>query len=259
VIERSGASGKSDQLGDLARALVAGKPALIVAATSGSVSASMAATTTIPIVFAAVGEPVQQGFVASLARPGGNVTGTTFRHEVFGKLVELVRATLPAVRRIAAFELEGDPVSKRVSGRFQDAATALGVKLDIVRTQVGEDLARAFAELRSLKSEALVLSPQYPNQAKRIGELASSARLPTFGSFSVYAEQGVLMSYANDPILPWTRAAVLVDKILRGAKPADLPVEEPERFVMVVNQRTARAIGITVPQDVLLRADRVIE
>ena len=160
---------------------------------------------------------------------------------------------------MAAFELEGDPVSKRVSGRFGDAAKALGYKLDIVRTRAGEDLAKAFAELRSLKSEALVLSPQYPRQAKRIGELASSARLPTFGSFSVYAEEGGLMSYANDPILPWTRAAVLVDKVLKGAKPADLPVEEPERFVMVVNLRTARAIGIAVPKDVLLRADRVIE
>ena len=259
TIEFWGDAGKSDLLGEQARILAGSNPALIVAGTSGSVRALMAATSSVPIVFIAVGEPVQQGFVASLARPGANVTGTTFRHEVFLKLVELVRATLPAVGRLAAFELEGDPVSKRVSGRFIDAALAMGLRLDIVRTRYGEDLGRAFGELRGLKSEALLISPQYPPQAKEIADRAIRVRLPAFGSFTRYAEAGALMSFANDLLLPWTRAAALVDKILRGAKPADLPVEEPERFVMTVNQRTARAIGIAIPQSVLLRADKVIE
>ncbi len=259
VIEGRWGDGKSERLAALARELIALKPAVIFAGTGLAVENLKQATSVVPIVFGNIGEPVERGFVASLARPGGNITGTTFRHEVFGKLVELVRDTLPAARRIAALEHETDPVAKRVTAHFAQAATALGTPLSIVRAQRADDLERAFAELRDLNAQALLLPPQFSPQAKLVAELAIKARLPAFGTLGWFADTGCLISLFNDTALTYARAAVLIDKILKGAKPADLAVESPERFEMVVNLKTARSLGITIPQGVLLRADRVIE
>ena len=258
VIEGRWGDGKSERLAALARELIALKPAVIFALTGLAVENLKQATSVVPIVFGNIGEPVERGFVASLARPGGNITGTTFRHEVFGKLVELVRDTLPAARRIAALEHETDPVAKRVTAHFAQAATTLGTPLSIVRARL-DDLERPFAELRDLNAQALLLPPQFSPQAKLVAELAIKARLPAFGTLGTFAEAGSLVCLFNNTALTYARAAVLIDKILKGAKPADLAVESPERFEMVVNLKTARSLGITIPQGVLLRADRVIE
>ncbi len=259
VLEGRWGEGNIDRLPALAKELIALEPAVIFAQTGTAVGALKQATTRVPIVFANIGEPVERGFVASLARPGGNITGTTFRAEVFGKLVELVRDTLPATKRIAALELETDPVAKRVTAHFESAAATLGISLSIARTQRVDDLERPFAELRDLKAQAVLLPPQFFPQAKTVVELAGRGRLPTFGSLGSFADAGGLISLYNDTALTFERAAVMLDKILKGAKPADLAVEEPERFVMVVNLKTAKALGLRIPQLVLLRADRVIE
>lgn len=259
VIEGRWGDGRIDRLPVLAKELIALEPAVIFALTGPAVGALKLATARVPIVFANIGEPVERGFVASLARPGGNITGTTFRAEVFGKLVELVRDTLPAVKRIAALELDTDPVAKRVTAHFERAAAALGISLSIVRTKHVDDLERPFAELRDLKVQAVLLPPQFYPQAKAVVERAGRERLPAFGSLGRFADAGGLISLYNDTALTFERAAVMIDKILKGAKPADLAVEEPERFVMVVNLKTARVLGLTIPQSVLVRADRVIE
>ncbi len=259
VIEGRWGEGKIDRLPVLAQELIALEPAVLFAQTGPALEALKQATARIPIVFANIGEPVERGYVASLARPGGNITGTTFRAEVFGKLVELVRDTLPAAKRIAALELDTDPVAKRVSAHFERAAAALGISLTIVRTRRPDDLERAFADLRDLRAQAVLLPPQFYPQAKAVVERATSARLPVFGSLGLYADAGGLVSLYNDTALTFERAAVMIDKILKGAKPADLAVEEPERFVMVVNLKTAKALGLTIPQSVLLRANRLIE
>ena len=164
-----------------------------------------------------------------------------------------------APRRIGWLSLDTDPVAKRVTAHFERAAATLGISLSIVRTQRVEVLERAFSELRNLKAQAVLLPPQFYPQAQAVMERAGRDRLPVFGSLGQFADAGGMISLYNDPALTFERAAVMLDKILKGARPADLAVEEPERFVMVVNQRTARAIGIRIPQSVLIRADRVIE
>ena len=164
-----------------------------------------------------------------------------------------------APRRIGWLSLDTDPVAKRVTAHFERSAATLGISLSIVRTQRVEVLERAFSELRNLKAQAVLLPPQFYPQAQAVMERAGRDRLPVFGSLGQFADAGGMISLYNDPALTFERAAVMLDKILKGARPADLAVEEPERFVMTVNQRTARAIGIRIPQSVLIRADRVIE
>lgn len=258
VFERRWAGGAVKTLPEIARNLLALKPALVIAESSPATAALQKETSSVPIVFANIGEPVEQGFVASLARPGANITGTTFRFELMRKLPELVRDTLPEARRIALLEDERFKVSKRVSMRFGEAASALGYKLDIVPAGSGE-FERAFAELTRLRTQVLLLPPQYVGQAGKLSELAMRAKLPAFGNYREYAEAGALLSNYSDRSEGFQRVAVMADKILKGAKPADLPVEEPERMYLAVNLRTARALGIKVPQSVLVRADEVID
>ena len=258
VIERRWAAGELEELRDHSRTIVAVKPALIVAAASPTVAAFQKETTTIPILFANVGEPVEQGFVASLARPGGNLTGTTFRFELMRKLPELVRDTLPDVRRLALLEDERYKVSKRVTMRIGEAANALGYKLDVIHAGAGE-FERAFAGLARTKAQVLLLPPQYVAHGVKIASLAMKAKLPTFGNYIEYARDGALMSIYTDAAEGYERIAVMASKILKGAKPADLPVEEPERMYLAVNMRTAKSLGIKIPQSVLVRADKVIE
>lgn len=258
VVERRWSGGNSLTLPELARGLVELNPAIVIAESSPATAALQKQTRTVPILFANIGEPVEQGFVAGLARPGGNITGTTFRYELMRKLAELVRETLPTARRVALLEDERFAVSKRVSMRYGEAATVLGYKLDIVPAGAGE-FERAFAELARIKSQALILPPQYFPQAGKLADLAMRARLPTFGNYRQYAEAGSLACNYTDSAEGVQRVAVMADRILKGARPADIPVEEPERMYIVVNLRTARALDIKVPQSVLLRADEVIE
>ena len=212
-----------------------------------------------PIVFTNIGEPVEQGFVASLARPGGNITGTTFRFELMNKLVELIRDTLPATSRLALLEDERVLVSKRVTMHASQAASALGYKLNVVRAKGPDDMERALAELVRSKTQVLILPPQYVGIAKQMADLALGARLPTFGSFREFAAAGALLSNYSDSAEGSRRAAGIADKILKGATPAVLLVEEPERLYLAINLRTAKALGIKIPQSVLVRADEVIE
>jgi putative ABC transport system substrate-binding protein len=251
--------GKGELLPGRGRELLALGPALIVTTSSPATAAMKKETRSVPIVFANVGEPVEQGFVESLARPGGNVTGTTFRFELFAKLVDLVRETLPAAQRIALLEDERFSVSKRVTMRVGEAASALGYKLHVARVKGEENLDAAFTELVRLKVQALLLPPQLVREADKIAERAAQARLPTFGNLREFSVAGALLSNYNDWREAFQRAAVMAHRILKGAKAADLPVEEAERLYLIVNLRTARALGITIPRSVLLRADEVIE
>jgi len=259
VLDQRWTENKDDALPHLARELVALNPALIFATSSPVAVALQKETRSVPILLVNVGEPVEQGFVASMARPGGNITGTTFRFELMRKLVELVRDTLPEARRIALLEDERFTVSKRVTTRFGEAARALGYKLNVVHLKGMEGLELAFEELVRDKTQALILPPQYVGQAKTVAALAIKARIASFGNFHAYAEVGALLCNYTKPAEGYQRLAVMADKIFKGAKPADLPVEEPDRLYLVVNQRTAKALGIKVPQSVLLRADEVIE
>jgi len=260
VFERRYAHGHLGELSTLARELIALNPAVIVTASSASVAALKSETKTVPIVFATAADPVEQGFVASLARPGGNITGVTLRSEINGKLVEFIRETLPSVRRIAVLEHESDPVAKRASASYQRAAATLRFQLSIVRVKRVEELKRAFADIARGNAEVLVVPEQslFDSNGKRIAELAMKARLPSF-STRRFTEDGGMLSYYSDRRENYRRAAVLVDKILKGAKPADLPVEEPDRYALVINMRVAKALGITIPQSILARADEVIQ
>ncbi|MBI3371499.1 MAG: ABC transporter substrate-binding protein [Betaproteobacteria bacterium] len=260
VFEMRESEGRVDKLPALARELVALNPAVIVTAASAPIAALKRETTTVPIVFGTAAEVVEQGFVASFARPGGNITGVTLRGELRGKLVELIRETLPSARRIAVLEHESDAISRRASADYQRVNAMLGNQSRIVRLKGIEDLERAFEEIARARSEALIVGTMalFELHRKRIVELALKARLPVFSTMRS-GEEGSLLSYSSDQTENFRRVAVLVDKVLKGAKPADLPVEQPDRFVLEINLRVAKALGIKIPRSVLIRADKVIE
>jgi putative ABC transport system substrate-binding protein len=241
---------------------VALKPAVIVTSGSLAVSALQKETRTVPIVFGSAGDPVEQGFAKSLARPGGNITGVTLRMEISAKQVELAREMLPLARRIVALEHEGEAaVANRITEGFRSGASARGLELSVVRVKGVEELEHAFAEAARSKAD-IVISPAltlFALHARKLGEIAVKYRLPLVGGFRENALEGALFSYYSDLPENWRRAAVLVDKILKGARPAELPLEQPDRFLLVINLRTAKTLGITIPATVMLRADEVIE
>jgi putative ABC transport system substrate-binding protein len=260
-IEYRWAEGKDERLPGLAADLVRLKVDVIVAGV-GAVEAAKRATTTIPIVMPVSNDPVRVGLVASLARPGGNITGlTSLSRELPGKWMELLKEALPRVSRVAVlWDPAGDPGQVSTS---EAAARSLGVRLHVLK--VGDRTAGfepAFAEARKNDAEALIVlgSPFFYVHRTRLVELAAKHRLPT-----IYAQRefvigaGGLMSYGADYGHQFRRAATYVDKILKGAKPADLPVEQPTKFELVINMKTAKTLGLTIPASVLTRADRVIE
>ena len=260
VIEFRFSEGRFEVLTPLARELIALKPDVIVTATPQAIEAFKHETKSIPIVFGAAGNVVERGLVASLARPGGNITGVTLRTEIFPKIVQLIRETLPSARRVAVLEQEGDASGPRSSEDYRQPALAMGFQLSIVRVKREEDFERAFAEMSRGKAEALIV-PQtglFSLHVKAIGEGALKARLPIY-SPGRFVRFGGLLSYNSSALENYRRAAVMVDKIFKGVKPADIPVEEPDRFSLVINLKTAKALGIVIPQSVLLRADEVIE
>lgn len=262
AIEFRAADGNLDRLRELARELVTLKPAVIVTSGSSAVSALQRETRTVPIVFGSAGDPVEQGFVKSLARPGGNITGVTLRVEISAKQVELAHEVLPRARRIVALEHEGEAaVANRITESFRTAALAHSLELKVVRVKRVEELERAFAE--AARSEAdIVIAPAltlFALHKRKLAELAAKYRLPLVGGFRENALEGALLSYYSDLPENWRHAGVIVDKILKGARPAELPLEQPDRFLLVINLRAARALGITIPPAVVLRADEVIE
>lgn len=261
VLELRGAGLQAGQLPALARELVGLEPAVIVTGGSAAIRALRNETSNLPIVFGSADDPVAQGFIHSLPRPGGNVTGVALRAEVDEKLVELAREVLPAARRLGLLVIEGDPVTQRILARVQRAAAVLGFAFASLQVNRVEDFDAAIAEARLRKLEAL-LAPSMSlliQNAPRLTQLAIEARLPLFGNDRRYSLVGGLLSYTSDLAEHYRRAAVLVAKILKGANPGELAVEQPDRYAMVINLRTAKTLGLSIPQAVLLRATEVIE
>ncbi len=265
-IEYRDAEGKTERFAAMAAELVALKVDVIV--TSGGSLAALAAkqaTTTVPIVFTAVGDPVGEGLVTSLARPGGNVTGlSVLSPELVIKSLELIKQAVPGASRVALL-LKPDAMPDRArKDRLKAAdvaARALGVWLQVVEARGPADFDRAFSDMTKALAGALTLvsTPVFDNERRRLVDLAAKNRLPTVYSFKAYVEAGGLMSYGPDLADLHRRAATHVDKILKGTKPADLPVEQPTKFELVINLKTAKALGLTIPQSVLVRADEIIQ
>ncbi len=266
LIEYRDAEGKPERFPVLAAELVALKVAVIV--TTGGTHAAQAAkqaTTTLPIVFVSVGDPVGEGLVSSLARPGGNVTGlSVVVPELVGKSLELLKQAVPRVSRVAIL-LKPDSMPDRARKERLEAAEvaarALGVRLQVVEARGPENFDRAFSDMTGARTDALYVlaTPVFEDQRRRLVDLAAKNRLPTVYSFKGWAQDGGLMSYGPDIADLSRRAATYVDKILKGAKPGDLPVEQPTKFELVINLKTAKALGLTIPQSLLQRADQVIE
>ena len=255
------AEGKVERLAALAAEIAASNPAVIVTSGSAAVAACKNATSSIPVVFATAAIPVEQGFVSSLRRPGGNITGVTLHLDVEAKTVEIIREALPAATRLGLLIHEPDPFHKIMLEIVEPAARRFKFELVVVRVARTEDFGRAFAELVARKVDALSV-PTFAflvNNRIQIIERARSARMPLFGSHYQWAEDGGVLFYGTRQEENYRRAAVLVDQILRGAKPGDLAVEQPERFELVVNMKTAKAIGVKLSRTTLLRATRVLE
>ena len=266
LIEYRDAEGKPERFPVLAAELVGLKVDIIVT-TGGSLAAVAAkrATTSLPIVFAAVGDPVGEGLVSSLARPGGNVTGlSVVATELVGKSLELLTQAVPGVSRVAML-LKPDAMPDHTRRERLEAAElavrALGVQLLVVEARAPEDFDRAFSDMTRARAGALYVhaTPVFENERRRLASLAAKNRLPTVYAFKGWVEDGGLMSYGPDVAHLSRRVAIYVDKILRGARPGDLPVEQPTKFELVINLKTAKALGLTIPPSLLARADQVIE
>ena len=265
VIEYRDAEGNLKRLPALAAQLVALKVDVIVAA-AGTLPALAAkqASGTVPIVFIAVGNPVTSGLVTSLARPGGNLTGlSALTPELASKWLELLKQAVPAVTRVAVLWQPGGmgDTDKEVLKQADVAARALGVRVQVVEARGPTDIDRAFSDMIRARANGLAVlsTPMFANERRRVVDLAAKSRLPAVYSFKNYVDAGGLMSYGSNAADLSRRAAAYVDKILKGAKPADLPVEQPTKFELVINLKTAKALGLTIPQTLLQRADQVIE
>ncbi len=265
VIEYRDADGKFERLPALAAELVALKVDIIVAPNTVGVLAAMQATRTLPIVFAAVGDPVASGVVTSLARPGGNVTGTSvLAPELVGKGLELLTQAVPGVSRVAVLRQPGavgERMDKDMVKRAEVAGRALGVRLQFVEARGPADFDRAFSDMTSARAGALTVlgSTMFGSETRRLVDLAAKTRLPAVYPWREFVDAGGLMSYGANIVDNYRRAATYVDKILKGAKPADLPVEQPTKFELVINLKTAKALGLTIPPSLLGRADEVIQ
>jgi putative tryptophan/tyrosine transport system substrate-binding protein len=258
------AEGKLDRLPDLAAELVRLKVDVIVAAGgTPAILAAKKATSTIPIVFPTVGDPVALGIVDSLARPGGNITGLTIRtYEFTGKMLELLKEVVPRTKRVAVLGQEANAANARDFKDLQAVAPALGLQLHQIDVRSADDFESAFSKMTgTVRDTGLFLqaAPLFANNGKRIAELATKHRLPAMSFARELTEAGILTSYGVDRFDLGRRAATYVDKILKGAKPADLPVQQPTKFEFVINLKTAKQIGLTIPPNVLARADRVIK
>jgi putative tryptophan/tyrosine transport system substrate-binding protein len=262
VIEYRWAQGKFDRLPELADDLVRLKVEVIVAGGSTSTGAAKKVTTTIPIVMAQVNDPVGSGIVASLSRPGGNITGlSTLAPEISGKQLELLKAVVPTLSRVAVFGSSTAPGNAQALRETEVAAAGFGAKLQYLDVLRSSDIETLFQlAIKGHSNAALVLSsPALNSQRKQIADLAIKNRLPAIFFNPEFVEEGGLMSYAVSFTNLYRRAARYVDKILKGAKPGDLPVEQPTTFELVINLKTAKQIGLTIPPNVLARADKVIK
>ncbi len=253
---------KAERLPGLAVEIARLKVDVIFALGTPAVQASRQATTTIPIVMAGVGDPVESGLVSSLARPGGNVTGMSlFGPAVWAKQLELLKEAAPGISRVALLR---DPMNRAhgiADTNVDAAAKALRVVVQRIDVRTAADLGGALAAILRQHAEAVLLYPLRiaPPDLQRIADFAIKNRLPSSYGFRDFVDVGGLMSYGPSLAEQARRWAVYIDKILKGAKPADLPVENPTRYEMIINLKTAKALGLTIPQSVLIRADQVIE
>jgi putative tryptophan/tyrosine transport system substrate-binding protein len=264
TIEYRFAESKLERLPDLAVELVSLKVDVIVAAGgTPAILAAKNATSAIPIVFPAVSDPVALGIVASLARPGGNITGLTIRVPEFsGKRLELLKEVVPRAKQVAVLGQEANAANAADFKEMQPAASALILELHHIKVRSPNDLESSFSKMTgTVRASALLLqsSTLFFDNRKMIADLATRSRLPAISDTTELTEAGVLMSYGTDRFDLYRRAATYVDKILKGAKPADLPVEQPMKFEFVINLKAAKQIGLTIPPNVLARADKVIK
>jgi len=261
AIEYRWAEGRSDRFAEIANELVRLKVDIIVTSSTPAILAAKRATSVIPIVFAIAADPVGTGLVASLARPGGNVTGLSIQStDLAAKRLEFLHEVVPHLRRLAIIANIGNPASALEVKEIEDAAGTLGFEIKKLEIRRPEDIGPAFEALdRSADAVYLPTEPLVLTNRVRINTMALGARLPTMYSGREYVESAGLMSYGpNRPDL-FRRAGDFVDKILHGAKPADLPVEQPTKFDLIINLTTAKALGLKVPESFLLRVDEVIE
>ncbi len=235
---------------------------IVVAVGDPTINAAKQATSTIPIVMAAVGDPVGRGFVASLARPGGNLSGVSnLAVDLTGKSLELLKEVVPRLSRVAVLRNGANPTHPLFWLEAQRPGESLGVKLQSLEVRSPGEFEAAFAAMLRERAGALLVLPDplLFGQRTRLADLSARSRLPAMFAFREHAESGSLISYGPNLAFNFRRAAAYVGKILKGAKPADLPVEQPTRFELVVNLKTAKALGLTIPRSILVRADQVIE
>jgi putative tryptophan/tyrosine transport system substrate-binding protein len=262
VVEYQYAEGKADRERELAAELARLKVDVIVTGGPTSTRAAKEATVTIPIVMAQDGDPVANGFVASLARPGGNITGlSTLAPELSGKQLELLKEIVPKLSRVAVIGISTEPGNAQRLKELELAAGALKVKLQYLDVRSSKDIETAFQTAAKGRADGIVMlgSAVFNTHRIRIVELAVKSRLPATYTRPEYVEDGGLMTYGPSINDLFRRAATYVDKILKGAKPADLPVEQPIKFELIINLKAAKQIGLTIPPNVLVRADRVIK
>ncbi len=265
VIEYRDAEGKLERLPALAAELVGLKVDVIVAGGTPQALAAKQATRTVPIVFAAAGDPVTSRLVTSLARPGGNVTGlSALAPELVGKCLEHLKQAVPGVSRVAVLWQPGaypERTEKDMLKGADVAARALGVRPQFVEARGPADFDRAFSDMTTARAGALTVLPStmFIIERRRLVDLAAKTRLPAVYAYREFVGAGGLMAYGADLADMFRRAATYVDRILKGTKPGDLPVEQPTKFELVINLKTAKALGLTIPQSVLLRADEVIQ
>ena len=262
VVEYRYADGKADRLPALAAELVGAELDLIVAATTPGVLAVKKASATVPIVFVDISDPVANGLVASLARPGGNITGLTiFGPELSGKRLELLKEAAPNVARVALLWNSANPANELMWKETQAVAHELRVQLQSLEVRSSNDFDSAFEAALREHAQALIAAPEplINTHLKRIVEFAAKNWLPAMYGAPEVVNAGGLMAYAPSYTDLYRRAATYVDKILKGTKSADLPVEQPKKFEFIINLKTAKQIGVTIPQSVLFRADKVIK
>lgn len=258
VLDVRSSEGKPALLPDLAADLVRAGVDIIVASETPAVQAAKRATGEIPIVMAPSGDPVGTGLIASLARPGGNITGlSAATAELAGKSLELIREVLPAANRVAALADPSNPFTKPFLAQIEMAGQVLGYDIKPVMVRGADDYEAAFSAMAGAAIQAVIIQPTLPRTG--MIDLTLKHRLASVSGNRAFADAGGLMSYSASLADRYRHAATYVDKILKGAKPADLPVQQPTKFELIVNARTAKALGLTIPQSLLARADEVIE
>jgi len=261
LIEERWASGNFNELPRMAQQLVDRKVDIIVTVSTPATAAASRSTKTIPIVIAASSDPVASGLVASLGRPGGNITGLTLMlDELSTKRLEILKELAPRVKRVAVLWSSSNPAYERMIAQMEKTAPTLGIQIDPIKVRRPSELDSALKSVVAHKADALYVfeDPIFGTEEKKIIKFAAQARLPAIYGAYQFVKHGGFVCYAPSYEDLFKRAAGFVDRILKGAIPADLPIEQPTKFELVVNLRTAKALGITIPQSILLRADEVI-